>query len=148
MNAVNTWRERGRGCGLLCLRVLMGAGMAYHGYGKIFGGRMDSFAAGVAGMGFPLPEFFAWAAALAEFAGGVCIALGLGTRVAALLVLTTMLVAVFVRHSADPFKTKELALAYTTMALALSLTGPGALALDNLLCRWWRRRNKETQEKG
>ena len=61
--------------GLLILRVLAGAGIAYHGYGKLFGGRMDKFAEGVAAMGCPMPEVFAWAAALSEVAGGILLAL-------------------------------------------------------------------------
>ncbi len=63
--------------GLLWLRVLMGAGIAYHGYGIVFGGNMEHFAQSVAHLGFPRPEIFAWAAALSEFLGGILIALGL-----------------------------------------------------------------------
>ena len=36
--------------GFLWLRVLLGAGIAYHGYGKIFSGSIDGFAQGVANM--------------------------------------------------------------------------------------------------
>lgn len=119
--------------GLLCLRVLMGAGIAYHGGAKIFGGRMGAFAEGVGELGFPLPALFAWAAALSEFLGGLLIALGLATRYAAVFVLITMLVAGFGRHAADPFGVKEKALAYATMALTLILTGPGDFSLDRRL---------------
>ena len=45
--------------GLLWLRILVGAGIAYHGYGKIFGGMMERFTQGVTQMGFPAPEVFA-----------------------------------------------------------------------------------------
>src|SRR3989338_5873123 len=83
--------------GLLWLRVLTGLGMAYHGYGKVFGGSMDKMTEGVAAMGFPAPEFFAWAAALSEFAGGILLVLGLFTRPAALFILITMAVAVFIK---------------------------------------------------
>lgn len=63
--------------GLLWLRLLVGVGIATHGFAKIFGGRIDGFAEGVAQMGFPLPVVFAWAA-------------GLGTRLAAGFVFCTM----------------------------------------------------------
>ena len=121
--------------GLLWLRMLMGLGIAHHGYGKIFGGRIAQFTEGVAKLGFPMPEVFAWAAALSEFVGGLCIALGLKTRVAALCVFMTMSVAAFLRHAADPFSVKELALAYWTMAGALILMGSGPYALDTLINR-------------
>jgi putative oxidoreductase len=121
--------------GLLWLRVLMGVGIAYHGYGKVFGGHISMMVDGVAKLGFPMPEVFAWAAALSEFVGGICVALGLQTRVAALFVFITMSVAAFRVHAADPFQTKELALAYWTMSGALMLLGGGPLSLDAMLRR-------------
>lgn len=124
--------------GILWLRVLAGAGIAYHGYGKIFGGRMEQFAQGVSEMGFPMPEIFAWAAALSEFAGGLCVALGLFTRPAALLIFLTMGVAAFIRHGADPFQKKELALAYWTFAGAVIGLGAGRFSLD----QWLRSKRK------
>jgi putative oxidoreductase len=130
------WRDRLLAGGLLWLRLLMGFGIASHGYQKIFGGRMDQFTEGVATLGFLLPGFFAWAAALSEFVGGLLIVVGLGTRVAALCVFISMSVAAFIRHAADPFRVKELALAYWTIASSLLLTGPGALSVDALIHRW------------
>ena len=122
--------------GLLWLRVLMGLGIANHGYGKVFGGKIDRFAEGVASMGFPVPEFFAWAASLSEFLGGICIALGLFTRPAAFFVFVTMGVAAFIRHGADPLKRKELALAYWTISGALMFLGSGKFSLDYLIRKY------------
>lgn len=119
--------------GLLWLRVLAGCGMAYHGYGKIFEGRLGQFTEGVAAMGFPIPEVFAWAAALSEFAGGICLALGLFTRLSALMILATMSVAAFVAHADDPFQKKELALAYWGVSGALVFLNGGKLSLDYLI---------------
>lgn len=124
-----------RDIGLLWLRVLMGLGIAYHGYGKIFGGGLEGFAQGVAGMGLPFPELMAWAAALSEFAGGILVAAGLFGRIAAFFVFATMTVAVFVAHAADPFNVKELALAYWTMSGAVILLGTGRFSLDRMLCK-------------
>lgn len=128
-------KERLAAWGLVWLRALMGTGIAYHGFGKVFGGRMDQFAGGVAKLGFPMPEAFAWAAALSEFAGGVLIIVGFQTRLAALFVFATMSVAAFLAHAADPLKVKELALAYWTMAGTLILTGAGPRSLDHRLAR-------------
>lgn len=121
---------------LLWLRVLMGLGIAYHGYAKVFGGQIDKFAEGVGSMGFPLPKVFAWAASLSEFLGGICITLGLFTRPAALFVFITMGVAAFIKHGEDPLKKKELALAYWTMAGALIGLGAGKFSLDYLIQKY------------
>ncbi len=118
---------------LAWLRILMGVSIATHGYQKIFGGGIEGFAQGVAQMGFPLPVVFAWAAALSEFAGGLCVAAGFGTRVAAFFVFCTMSVALFIAHAKDPFRTKELAYLYWTIASTLILLGGGRFSVDALL---------------
>ena len=119
--------------GLAWLRILAGIGIATHGFGKIFGGHMGGFADGVAQMGFPFPAFCAWAAALSEFAGGICLAAGLGTRIAAFFIWVTMSVALFIRHAADPFSDKELAYLYWTIASALMVLGGGRFTLKQVL---------------
>ena len=118
--------------GMLLLRVAFGAAMAYHGYQKIFGGMMPQFVEGVGKMGFPMPEVFAWAAALSEFAGGIFLALGLFGRFAAFFIAVTMAVAAFVALSAKPLSDKELALAYLVISSAFVMMGPGALSVDGM----------------
>lgn len=119
--------------GILFLRILAGVGIAHHGYGKVFGGDIVQLTEGVTQMGFPMPIFLAWAAALSEFLGGILLMLGFGTRIAALFVFITMAVAAFIVHRLDPLDVKELALAYWTIAGALMLTGSGQWSLDYLL---------------
>lgn len=122
--------------GIAILRIVAGLSMATHGYGKIFTeGRMDKFAGGVGEMGFPQPELFAWLAALSELVGGVCLALGLGTRFSAFLIGCTMVVAVFIKHAADAFEKKELGLLYLAIMVYFLVAGGGRLAADSLLNR-------------
>ena len=116
--------------GLLVLRILMGSGIAYHGYGKVIGGQVALLTGGLEQMGFPFPIVFAWAAALSEFLGGIFIVIGFKTRIAAMFVFFTMSVAAFIAHAHDPFNIKELALAYWTMSLTLILTGAGKFSID------------------
>lgn len=135
---------------LLLLR-LSGVGLAvFHGWPKLQALLVGTsrFHEGLAAMGFPLPVVFAWAAALAETVGGLFVALGLFTRVAAALCAITMAVAAVVRHhahhlllgklglygvtpeNAKAWGNPELALLYLAAFLALVLAGGGRFSLD------------------
>jgi len=124
--------DRGKELALLLLRLGFGAGMIYHGYGKVIGG-----AEGVIGFaeayGFPLPVVFGWAGALSEFLGGIGLVLGALTRPSAFLIGCTMFTAAFVRHSGDPFSDKELALTYLVASLCILIAGAGRYSLDQSL---------------
>jgi putative oxidoreductase len=145
-----------RDLGLLILR-LAGGGLALaHGWGKVISlsaGQGERLIAGVAELGFPAPGLFAWAAALAEFVGGLLVVIGLGTRVAAAFAAFTMIVAAFGRHKAHlhllgllglqqntpemlrAWGNPELALVYLCAFLAIALIGPGRFALDAMIGR-------------
>lgn len=120
--------------GLLILRVVAGLALALaHGINKL--PPTDRFVAGVAEMGFPAPVLFAWAAGIAEFAGGLLLAIGLLTRPAALLIVVTMAVATFIRQAGDPFTEREAAVLHGTIALLFLIAGPGRLSVDAMLGR-------------
>ncbi len=114
--------------GLAILRVFAGLSMAFgHGLGKI--PPSERFVAGTGDMGFPMPEFFSWAAGISEFSG-ILLALGLLTRPAGFFMGFTMLVAGFVWHAADPFGRKEKAFLYLAIALTFVLIGAGRYGVD------------------
>lgn len=140
---------------------MTGLGLAIgHGWGKVVAltsGQGQRLIEGVAELGFPNPTVFAWAAALSECLGGVCLALGLATRVAAAFAAFTMAVAAFVRHHAhlyflgalgfstiteqnrEDWGNPESALVYLAALLAAQLLGPGRISLDFLIFRSRRR---------
>jgi len=118
--------------GWLILRVVTGLAMALaHGLPKF--DRADDFAGKVGELGFPAEGVFAWAAILAEFVGGLLLALGLGTRVAAFFMLVTMLIAAFISHGGDPFAKQEKALLYAAITLCFMLVGGGHYSIDRFL---------------
>src|SRR5512140_1283507 len=116
--------------GRLVLRLIVGLGIMTHGYSKLFGSNaeglpaMAGFTQGVQKMGIPYSLHLAWAAALSEFAGGILVAAGLITRVAAFFICCTMIVAVYATR-AGVFSRMELGLLYFAPALLLLLAGPG-----------------------
>lgn len=115
--------------GLLFLRVFAGFAMALaHGQGKV--PPSEGFIEGVSNLGFPFPVFYAWAAGLSEFLGGILVALGLMTRPASLMLCITMAVAAFLRHGDDPFSSQEKALLYLMIFFLTFFSGSGRFGLD------------------
>lgn len=125
----------------LIVRVTFGLALATHGYAKLFGAgpegssAVEAFAQrAVEPLGFPAPLLFAYMAALSEFFGGLLIALGLLTPLAALMAAFTMAVAAFHHlRAGDPFKVYELAVIYLAIAIAALLRGGGRFSLDSLI---------------
>lgn len=115
---------------LLILRIAIGVIFIVHGYGKLFGGApgMPAFTGMVAGLGFPMPAFFAYAAALSEFLGGIALLLGIGTRIASVLIMIVMVVAFMgVKQFSLPKGDPDVAL--FAIALAIYFMGPGKYSL-------------------
>lgn len=109
----------------LLLRLGAGGTMLWmHGWPKLasFAQKLNSFPD-------PLGVSSPVSLTLAVFAEVLCaglIVLGVATRLAAIPLLVTMLVAAFIVHGADPFAKKELALLYGTCFMALVFSGSGA----------------------
>lgn len=128
--APGTWTS----VGLLLLRLGMGGFMlGAHGFSKL--SKFDVLTTKFAD---PLGVGHTTSLLLALFAEVLCAALvvlGLTTRLAAIPLLLTMLVAAFVIHSDDPWQKKEFALLYAIPFLTLLATGPGRFSLDQLLAK-------------
>jgi putative oxidoreductase len=120
--------------GLVIFRVFTGLTLALaHGWGKV--PPQPGFVSRVAGMGFPAPDLFAWLAALAEFGGGLLIALGLFTRPTSFVVAVHFTIVVLLAHAGDPFGRRELPLFFFVAALLFLFAGPGRYSADAELGR-------------
>ncbi len=133
LNPGTTWGPH-TDTGLLILRLGAGLMLALlHGWGKF--PPSEGFVGMVGGLGFPAPTLFAWLAAIAEFIGGLMIAVGLLTRPVALFVTLHFLFVVFLAHAGDPIGQRELPLLFLVAAATVMLTGPGRFSLDAMMGR-------------
>ena len=66
----------------------------------------------------------------AELVCAIFVLLGLGTRLALIPLIFTMIVAVFVAHAGDPFGDKEMGLLYLLSFVVLFFTGAGKYSID------------------
>jgi putative oxidoreductase len=148
--------------GLLLLRAGAGATLMAHGYPKLFGGAdkeppaelvnvlgpnfktaveqggPSAFGQVLGSMGIPQPEVAAVMSGIAEFGGGLALALGLLTKQAGMLAAANMAVASRKAHWSQGFFGQggyEFSALLGLVAASLALTGPGAFSIDHLLGR-------------
>ena len=126
--------------GLLLLRSTVGLVLAAHGAQKLFGWfggpGLDATGQGLAALGFQPGKRHALKAGLVEVGGGLLLALGLFTPLAAAIVLSVMLVAAVSVHLKQGFFITSGGFEYNLVlgmaGLVVAFTGPGALSLDAL----------------
>lgn len=120
--------------GLLILRIGLGLLMIFHGVAKLKNG-----VGGIEEMlgGAGLPGFIAYGAYIGEIIAPILMIIGYRTKIASLLMIATMLIAIFLAN-ADKISSLtpsgglaiELPALFLTGALALVFTGGGKLALS------------------
>jgi putative oxidoreductase len=115
--------------------------LAAHGAQKLFGWfggpGLEGTAKGLEGLGFTPGRRHAVLAGLTEFAGGLLLALGLFTPLAAAIVFAVMLVAGASAHLKQGFFLSRGGYEYTLIlgaaGLSVAFTGPGLWSIDALL---------------
>ena len=131
--------------GLLILRLVIGLTLAAHGAQKLFGWFGGHGIAGTGQffeqLGFRPGRLHAALAGIAETAGGLLLAVGLFTPLAAAALIGVMVVATVTAHWAKGFFGHNGGFEYNLVlaagALAVALTGPGAISLDRAFGISW-----------
>ncbi|MGD1913412.1 MAG: DoxX family protein [Rivularia sp. (in: cyanobacteria)] len=122
----------------LVVRVLAGLLMIHNGLDKL--ADVQGFADNVVTfIGLPYPVFLTYCAAYIEIVGAILLSVGLLTRLSALSLFLTMLVAIYFHLKGDglqipPLETASL---YALFYLLFLLNGAGNFSLDALLAKWF-----------
>jgi len=122
--------------GLLLLRLVVGLAFAGHGAQKLFGWFGGGGPQGTAGffssLGYRAPAAMAILAGLSELGGGLLLAAGFLTPLAALALTTVMLNAIVTVQWRRGFLGGwELDSTFMAVAIAVTITGPGRISLDD-----------------
>ena len=127
--------------GKLLLRFTVGGLMLFHGFAKIVNGipRLGPLLAT-----HGIPSYLAYCVYIGEFVAPLLLIVGFRTRLAALLVVINMLVAVYVAHMEDVFMLKpgsgawavELEALYLLGALVIFAIGAGKYAVGRQDTVW------------
>ncbi len=116
--------------GLLALRLSVSM-IALHGIMKLTS--LDGTAAFFGPLGIPIPGVMAIIIALIETVGGICILLGIATRVFGVLVACDLLTAILLTNPFKGIMPHEVELFFVLGGLAVALAGPGRFSLRELL---------------
>jgi putative oxidoreductase len=127
--------------GLLLIRLVIGLSFMAHGAQKLFGSFGGHGIKGTGGwfesIGMKPGVALALMAGLAEFGGGLLLALGFLTPLAGVLIAGTMLIAIIKVHGPNGYWATnngyELNLTLLIVAIAIALTGAGQYSIDALL---------------
>ena len=127
--------------GLLILRLVVGLTMAAHGAQKLFGWFGGYGLQGTGGflekLGFLPGRRNALFAGLAELAGGLLLALGFATPLAATLIVSVMFVAVATVHAKNGYFNSSQGFEYNLLlavaAVSIAIIGAGPVSLDAAL---------------
>jgi len=119
---------------VLVLRISIAAFMLTHGLPKL----SKLLAGGEIQFGDPIglgPAFSLILVVFAEFFCSLLIAIGLGTRLASIPLMITMIVAAFITHGDKDFGRKEVALLYLLFYIAFFILGSRKYSIDYLLIK-------------
>jgi len=120
------------------IRLAVGIMKIPHGYAKLFNeGGIERTAKFFSSIGIEPSIFFAWYVGIIEFAGGICVAIGLLTRIFSAQLIGILFVATFFVHFQNGFLWikggYEYPLMWMIIMIAITIRGGSNLSIDNQL---------------
>jgi putative oxidoreductase len=124
----------------LLTRLVIGVAFHYTGHGKLT--NLERTTEFFSSLGIPLPGVNAVFVSSLEFVGGLCLVLGLGTRIIAALLSFSMIVALLTSDGKELLGkfpadlTDVTSFTFLLFLIWLVLYGPGPISIDKLLSKW------------
>jgi putative oxidoreductase len=137
LNTARGWLQRASFVGPLLARGTIGVAFIESGWGKV--NNLDKVTAFFTELGIPAPAFQATFVSWVELVCGTLVFIGLATRLAAVPLICTMIVALITAKAEDIGSVGDLVgmIEFTYIALLawLVVEGPGLLSLDHVIAR-------------
>lgn len=121
--------------GLVFIRVLVGAMTAYHGIEIFDRSTMEVYLGWESIKALPAPEAMVYLGKGLEFFAGLCLLVGLFTRIAAILIAADMLFICFYIGEGRFYYQDQHPFIFAVVALVFFFTGPVRWSFDSLLFR-------------
>ena len=122
---------------LAIIRVVVGVVFFMHGWQKLFTMGISGVGGFFGSLGIPAASLMAVVVTFVELLGGLALILGIGTRIAGILLAINMFVAFLLVHLSNGFFVSEggyeLVLLLFAGTVALAFFGVGSLSVDNNL---------------
>ena len=120
------------------MRLMAGGSLAYHGYQILFG-NIEGAARFFESVGFEDGMLWAWVVGILQFVCGLCLALGLFTRIAAGAIIGFLVVAIVTYHLEFGYNWEargiEYPLFWAIVVFHFLVRGGGAWSLDRWIGR-------------
>lgn len=129
LSAAPLWQSNG----LVMLRIVTGLLIAYHGL-EIFDSKlMSGYLEWDSIKSLPAPKFMTYLGKSLELVTGICLALGLLTRISALFMFVDMMFVCFKVAGGKFYYEDQHPFLFALLALVFFFTGPVKFGLDNYL---------------
>lgn len=118
------------------IRLIAGGALAFHGFQILFG-NIEGAGRFFESLGFDDGVLWAWVVGILEFGGGLLLALGLLTRIAAAAIIVFLVVAIVIYHWPFGFNWEargfEYPLFWAIVVFHFLVQGGGRFSLDRLI---------------
>ena len=129
LSAAPLWQSNG----LVMLRIVTGLLMAYHGLEIFDGTTMNGYLERDVIKSLPSPTFMVYLGKTLELVTGICLALGLFTRLAALFMFIDLMFICFKVGNGKFYYEDQHPFLFALLALVFFFTGPVKFGLDNYI---------------